>query len=91
MSGGLARVNAWGYGLGPGWDCGRCRLDGLNGLLLHYRSLKFYVYQITMDEVIQGLKVGFVSDLGLCRLDISRRDAECPWGRILEIAIGSGT
>ena len=23
-------------GVGPGWDCGRCRLDGPNGLLLHY-------------------------------------------------------
>ena len=25
-------------GIGPGWDCGRCRLDGLNGLLLHCRD-----------------------------------------------------
>ena len=23
--------------VGPGWDCGRCRLDGPNGLLLHCR------------------------------------------------------
>ena len=24
-------------GVGPGWDCGRCRLDGPNGLFLHCR------------------------------------------------------
>jgi len=39
LSGGLARVNAWGYEVGPRWDCGRCRLDGPNGLLLHYDSM----------------------------------------------------
>ena len=24
--------------IGPGWDCGQCRLGGLNGLLLHCRD-----------------------------------------------------
>jgi len=27
-------------GIRPGWDCGRCRLDGPNGLLLHCRILR---------------------------------------------------
>jgi len=38
-SGGLARVNARVMEIGPGWDCGRCRLDGPNGLLLPRRIL----------------------------------------------------
>ena len=25
-------------GIGPGWDCGRCRPDGPNGLFLHCRD-----------------------------------------------------
>jgi len=25
-------------GVGPGWDCGRCRLDGPNGLFLYCRD-----------------------------------------------------
>ena len=28
--------------LGPRWDCGRCRLDGPNGLLLHCRDSVIY-------------------------------------------------
>ena len=39
---GLARVNGV-VGIGTGWDCGRCRLDGLNGLFLYCRvSMTFY-------------------------------------------------
>ena len=39
VSGGLTRVIHGVMGIGPGWDCGRSRLDGLNGLLLHCRIL----------------------------------------------------
>ena len=32
-------INGWDMGVGPGWDCGRCRLDGPKGLSLHCRVL----------------------------------------------------
>ena len=40
-------------GIGPGWDCGRCRLDGLNGLLLHCRdsTILFYAPSLPTEEL----------------------------------------
>ena len=45
VSGPLARVNDGVMGIGSGWDCGRCRLDGLNSLLLHCRILNLNLNQ----------------------------------------------
>ena len=33
-------------GVGPEWDCGRCRLDGLNGLFLYCRVSMISMYLI---------------------------------------------
>ena len=38
-------------GVGSGWDCGRCRLDGPNGLFLHCR-----VSMISMIYTLQRFK-----------------------------------
>ena len=32
-------------GVGPGWDCGRCRLDGPNGLFLRCRVSMMIILQ----------------------------------------------
>ena len=44
---GISRVTM----IEPGWDCGRCRLDGPNGLLLHCR-----VSMISMIYTLQRFK-----------------------------------
>ena len=38
---GISRVNSRGYRTGPGWDCGLCRLNEQNRLLLCRRFYDF--------------------------------------------------
>ena len=39
-------------GIGPGWDCCRCRLDGPNGLLQHCSdSMKGINYEEGLDKL----------------------------------------
>jgi len=48
-------------GIGPGWDCGRCRLDGPNDLLLHCSILRCYDSNLPVSILSIPFIILFVS------------------------------